>query len=155
MSGARGFSLIETLVALVVLSIGLLGIAALHVDSVRNGQSALQRTRAVTLAADMADRIRANPLGDYDVGSGMAAPLPQKVCADGPNGEASGPCTVEEMTAYDIWDWRTSLQGVRATGLPDGQGGIELDATTDPDSLVITINWTDKGQPNSYRLTVQ
>ena len=155
MNGTRGFSLIETLVALVVLSIGLLGIAALHIDSVRNGQSALQRTRAVNIAADMADRVRANPLGNYNIGAGFAAAQPSKLCADGPGAVATDPCTVAQMTAYDIWDWRTSLQSENAAGLPGGQGNIELDDTTDPDSLVITVSWTDKGQPNSYTLTVQ
>src|SRR4030095_6465661 len=58
-----GFSLVEALVALVVLSIGMLGIAALHVESLRSGRTALTRTVAVALAADMADRIRANRTG--------------------------------------------------------------------------------------------
>ena len=155
MNGAHGFSLVETLVALVVLSIGLLGIAALHIDSVRNGQSALQRTRAVNIAADMADRIRANPLGNYNIGAGFASQQPTKLCADGPGVEATDPCTVAQMTAYDIWDWRTSLQSESAAGLPGGEGIIDVDAATDPDSLVITVRWSDKGQPNSYTLTVQ
>lgn len=156
MTGARGFSLIETLVALVVLSIGLLGIAALHVDSVRNGQSALQRTRAVNLAADMADRIRANPLGDYDVGVGDAGAAPPQLCADGPgDATAPRPCSADEMSSFDVWQWRTALQGDSATGLPEGSGSIVRDVSTDPDSLVITVTWADKGQPNSYSLTVQ
>lgn len=150
-----GFSLIEVLVALVVLSIGLLGIAALHIDNVRNGQSALQRTRAVNLAADMADRIRANPGGDYDVGAGPAGAAPNPVCADGADGEAPGDCNASQMAAYDVWQWRTALEATAATGLPDGQGSVELDTSTDPDSHVIAVRWTDKGQPNSYRLVVQ
>ena len=44
--GQRGFSLIEVLVALVVLSIGMLGIAALYVDSLRSGRTAIHRTQA-------------------------------------------------------------------------------------------------------------
>ena len=60
--GQRGFSLIEVLVALVVLSIGMLGIAALYVDSLRSGRTAIHRTQAVILVSDMAERIRANPL---------------------------------------------------------------------------------------------
>ena len=56
-----GFSLIEVLVALVVLSIGMIGIAAMQVEGLRFGQQAVIGTRAVGLAADIADRIRANP----------------------------------------------------------------------------------------------
>lgn len=60
MSRSTGFSIVEALVALVVLSIGMLGIAALYVESLRAGRSAIYRTQAVNLASDMADRIRAN-----------------------------------------------------------------------------------------------
>ncbi len=150
-----GFTLIEVLVALVVLSIGLLGIAALHIDGVRTGYSALQRTHAVNLAADMADRIRANPAGDYDVGAGAAGAQPATVCADTVDGEAPTNCSPDQMAAYDVWEWRTALEPSSATGLPDGRGQIDIDTTTDPDSAVITVSWTDKGAPYSYRLTVQ
>ena len=57
---SSGFSIVEALVALVVLSVGMLGIAALYVESLRAGRTAVYRTQAVNLAADMADRIRAN-----------------------------------------------------------------------------------------------
>ena len=55
-----GFSIVEVLVALVVLAVGMLGIAALYVESLRAGRTAVYRTQAVNLASDMADRIRAN-----------------------------------------------------------------------------------------------
>ncbi len=56
-----GVSLLEVLIAVLVLSVGLLGIAGLQTANVRNTQSAHQRTVAVLLAASMAERIRANP----------------------------------------------------------------------------------------------
>ena len=56
----KGFTLVEVLVALVVMSVGMLGIAALYLEGLRAGRTALYRTTAVNLAADMADRIRAN-----------------------------------------------------------------------------------------------
>ncbi|MDH3768681.1 MAG: hypothetical protein OES99_09535, partial [Gammaproteobacteria bacterium] len=96
-----------------------------------------------------------NPNGDYDVGAGPAGPQPTTTCADTFNGEAPGDCTPAAMAAYDIWEWRSALNPTTATGLPDGQGRLDLDNTTDPDSMVVTVSWTDKGQPRSYRLTVQ
>ena len=57
---SRGFTLVEALVAMVVLSIGMLGIAALGIESLRASRAALVRTEAVTLATDMADRVRSN-----------------------------------------------------------------------------------------------
>src|SRR5512138_827355 len=57
---AAGFTLIEVLIALVVLAIGMLGIAAVYLEGLRASRDALLRTQAVILAADMGDRIRAN-----------------------------------------------------------------------------------------------
>ena len=56
----RGITMVESLVALVVTSVGMLGIAGLYVTGIKAGRSALLRTQAVNLASDMADRIRAN-----------------------------------------------------------------------------------------------
>jgi type IV pilus assembly protein PilV len=63
-----GFSLIEVMVTLVVLGIGLLGLAALQITGMRVNDGALMRTRAVMAAADLADRIRAQPAGFLDGG---------------------------------------------------------------------------------------
>ena len=60
MNKQSGFTMVEALVALVVLAIGLLGIAALYLDTLRAGRTAIYRTQAVALAADLADRIRSN-----------------------------------------------------------------------------------------------
>ncbi len=57
---ASGFTLVETLVAVLVLSIGLLGIAALQLSSLRSNSTATQRTQATFLAHDIIDRMRAN-----------------------------------------------------------------------------------------------
>ena len=71
---ARGFTLVELLIALLVLSIGMLGIAALFAESLQAGRSAQLRTQAVSIAADLADRIRANHVsaGAY-AGTGTGA----------------------------------------------------------------------------------
>src|SRR5262249_56408603 len=58
---ARGFTLIEALVALLVLSIGLLGVAALQLTSLRSNPSSSFRSQATLLAYDVVDRMRANP----------------------------------------------------------------------------------------------
>lgn len=74
----RGMSLVEVLVALVVLSVGLLGIAQLLVYGMRTSHAALLRTQAVNLVADMAERIRANPdeRADEDWVAAVVAMLP-------------------------------------------------------------------------------
>lgn len=60
---AAGFSLIEVMIAILVMALGLLGFALLQTMSVRFTQSANQRTQAANLAADMLDQMRVNRLG--------------------------------------------------------------------------------------------
>jgi len=72
---ARGFSMLEVLMALAVLSVGLLGAAAMLLDSLRVHGSALHRLGATQLARDMADRIRANPRARALYDTRSAAPV--------------------------------------------------------------------------------
>ena len=67
-----GFSLVEVLIALVIMSVGMLGIAGLYVQSMQAGRTSMFRHHAVTLAGDVADRIRANPTagGAYTAANG-------------------------------------------------------------------------------------
>lgn len=58
----KGFTLVEVLVALLILSIGLLGLAGLQAGGLRSNHSAYLRSQAVMLAHDMADRMRSNPV---------------------------------------------------------------------------------------------
>lgn len=89
---ARGFTLVEALVSLLVLSIGLLGVAALQLSSLRANNSASYRSQATFLAYDIADRMRANRAAAlanaYNIGFGEAT--------------ASSPATVAER---DLKDW--------------------------------------------------
>ncbi len=73
-----GFSLVEALVAVLVLAVGLLGVAALQMNTLRNNQGSLQRTQAVTLIYFMFDTMRANRAdaedGHYDIGKTCTVP---------------------------------------------------------------------------------
>lgn len=137
---ARGFTLVEALVALVVLSIGMLGIAALYVESLRAGRTALVRSVAVNLASDMADRIRANRAGGvaYEKDAADAGVLD----ADCEQAGASASCTPAVMADHDkaIWD----AEVIRS--LPGGTAQIDHDDTTAPDTYTITVSWTEVGQ---------
>jgi prepilin-type N-terminal cleavage/methylation domain-containing protein len=55
----RGFTLMEVLVAVVVMTVGMLGISMLIIEGLRTNRNAIYRTAAVSLAADMAERLRA------------------------------------------------------------------------------------------------
>ena len=105
---AQGFSIVEVLVALVVLSIGMLGIAALYVESLRAGRTAVYRTQAVNLASDMADRIRANR---------NARDAYALAANDSPTVQDCAPptpvvCTEAELAEDDMARWRALKHAV-------------------------------------------
>jgi type IV pilus assembly protein PilV len=140
-----GFTLVESLVALIVLSVGMLGIAALYVESLSAGRIALQRTEAVTLASDMADRIRANRDGGLGYAGGGGV-----VCNPALAGASSF-----DTAANDASCW---IADVAAT-LPAGLGSIAVDEATTPRNYTITVSWTESGQaaasPATYVLVLQ
>jgi len=143
---SRGFSLVEVLVALVVMSVGMLGIAALYLEGLRAGRTALNRTTAVTLAADMADRIRANSAaGAAYAGTG---PGTDGKCVNGPSD-----CTATQLAGDDWFTWRNEL----AAQLPEGSVG-EIDvAGPAPNTYTITVAWPEIGQddPATYTLSIR
>ena len=153
---SSGFSLVEALVALVVLSIGMLGIAALYVESLRSGRTALLRTQAVALAGDMADRIRANPAGRLAYGDVVTVNDTVAACAPGGAG-----CTATELAHHDKALWLQSIQGTANTSaaLPGATGTVVVDDTTTPPTYTITISWVESGQdaatPNTYQMRIE
>jgi type IV pilus assembly protein PilV len=155
----RGFSLIETLIALVVMSVGLLGVAALYVDSMQRGQSGLYTTRAVLLAGDMADRIRANPLGQADYAIDWAAmPDPGDECADTADGPAPGwptGCDPTQMAHYDVTTWKEALKPTSPLGLPSGDGRILVNTATIPATFLVQVQWRGRTETKVYSLSVQ
>ena len=129
-----GFSLVEALVALVVLSIGMLGIAALYVDSLRNGRTALRRTQAVTLAADMADKIRANRGAIKDFETVVTSTDTNTACAPGGTG-----CSRTALALHDKALWIYALQDA----IPGATGTITVTGTTAPAIYTIVITWPE------------
>ena len=140
----QGFSLIEVLVALVVLSIGMLSVATLYVRGLQFSQTALIRSEAVQLAADMADRIRSNSTATVSYGAGGA----NNNCIEG-----GIDCTPIQLAANDIFVRQNDI----ATKLPGGFGVILVNPGTLPSTYTITVSWIDRGSPGplSYILRVQ
>lgn len=125
-----GFNLIEVMIALVVVSIGLLGMAILQMTSLQQNQSAYHRSQATLLAYDITDRMRAN-MDEVDAGSYFAASgTPTSDCINY-TGAAAG-CTPAEMAANDLDEWQASI----ATELPQG-GGRVCRSDVDPNLVVL------------------
>lgn len=146
----KGFSLVEVLIALIVMSVGMLGIAGLYVQSMQAGRTSMLRHHAVTLAGDIADRIRANPTA----GAAYVA----TTGADNNCIAAGTDCTAAEMAAQDILTWQTQA----ASFLPvmgDGsqQVVVNFDAAAIPPLYTVTVRWdepTPDNIPPSYTIQV-
>lgn len=120
---SAGFSLVEVLVALVILSIGLLGLAGLQTRGVRDNHGAYLRTQATLSAKDLVDRMRANRsaalAGDYNVDFGV---------------EVAPGATV---AAEDLSQWQATL--VRLPG--PGQGKVAVNQANR--RVKVEISWDD------------
>ncbi len=130
---AAGFSLIEVLVAVVILAIGLLGIAGLQATSIRNNNSAYLRSQATILAYDIIERMRANNTlaknGSYGV-------------AMGSSGSGTG------MALIDVTEWKTVLGQM----LPSGDGSVVVDLAG---NATVVVRWVDQRNGNTLSLTTQ
>ena len=138
---AAGFSLLEVLIALVILSVGLLGIAAMISSSVKSNDSAYLRTQATALAYSIIDRMRTNQLaaqnGDYDIAIGTPAPGSSTIC----NGSGAN-CDSPTLAAFDLAQWKQSLTS-STNGLPSGDGSIVTTAIGGVTSVTVTVQWND------------
>jgi type IV pilus assembly protein PilV len=136
---SSGFSLVETLVALAVLSIGLLGLAMLQVQGMKFTNESYFRTQATVLAYDILDRMRSNKVG-ADAGSygKQAAPITGPPTAPSTCGDLGNTCTGSpDLAAYDLTRWYQS----QSTLLPGATSSItRVDATS---TYTITINWKE------------
>ena len=153
-SNQRGVTIVEGLVALVILSVGMLGIASLYVASLKSGRTALIRTEAVNLVNDMIDRIRAN-------GAGRGAYATASFSA----GQGSNPCNAggedacsnTELAKRDLNTWLAAVTNT----LPGGGTGATVTfvdgAGIAPDRYRVSVGWREAGedQPLTYGTSVE
>jgi type IV pilus assembly protein PilV len=125
----QGVTLVEAMIALLVISIGLLGIASLQLTAMNQNTSALNHSQAVWYAYNMSDRIRANitEFANYD-GIDTTNSYSQDCL--------SATCNNGQMRVADAADWATMI-----SNLPAGRGIIGSNA----DGLQVTVMWDDDG----------
>ncbi len=146
-----GFSMVEVLVALVVLAIGLLGIAALYLNSLQSGRTAIYRTQAINLAADLADRIRMNRTAQASYGSLFAdTEAVVATCS------TTGGCSDADLASTDLATWKDTV----AQQLPNGQGQVVVTAPVgagEPATYVVTVQWVEvnAAAPVTFQLGFQ
>ncbi len=140
----KGFTLIEALVAFLILSIGMLGVASLQLLSVRAGHSAAFRTVAVTKVEDMFERIRNNPTQVLNYDS-VATAGANNGCNDYSGSVSS--CSSANLVAYDIYEWEQELTASLSANIAVTTT-IEVTPPVigvSPLSLVvITVSWDER-----------
>jgi type IV pilus assembly protein PilV len=157
-----GFTLLEVLIALLILSIGLLGLAALQTTGLRSNQMASMRTLATQTAYDITDRMRANEMStgitrepatgkitynsandDYLIAFDASDPTATVDCA-------TAECTHQELALYDLAQWRAAVAllpgGKSEIVCQDEAGAACADGDVDfPNEInhVITVYWNE------------
>ncbi|PAV25161.1 type IV pilus assembly protein PilV [Tamilnaduibacter salinus] len=133
-----GITFIEVLVTMVIVGVGLLGVAAMTLDGLNNNRSAYLRTQASLLAYDMADRIRLNSgqassyAGFTTKGAGTSVPS----CLSNNSG-----CSPSKLVAADKAQWASAIQGSGGDFifLPAAQGAV----TQNGDEFTVAVNWVE------------
>jgi len=162
---ARGFTLLEVLVALFVLSLGLLGLAAMQMTSLSFNTDAYMRTQATILVYDIIDKMRTNPIGvasgEYDVPDTATADTKVNTytSCSGSGGtckcdSSTAACSVANLALFDLGTWYTKMEET----LPDAKTTakralIERDGATG--KVKITVKWVERDIPKDLTWEVQ
>ena len=121
--------MIEVLIAVLVLAVGLLGVAGMQLSALRSNQAAYERSVETIMASSIAERMAANRAsaqgGAYNLAMGGAA-------CPAPGGGT--------LASQDLTDWLTEMRGNGALG-PTSCGSVQCDALTDV--CVVTVQWND------------
>jgi len=160
---SRGFTLIEVMIAVLVLSLGLLGLAGLQATSLKANASAATRGQATLLAYDIIDRMRANRdaalAGTYNNALGTAP------TSGGSDCQANGAtCDGNAIAAYDLNQWKCLLGKWKTNNvcsttldidkglLPDGDGSVVVN---NGNEALVTITWTETRWEDGERVANQ
>jgi type IV pilus assembly protein PilV len=135
----RGFTLVEVLVSLVVLSIGLLGVGKLVLFSARANDSAYLRGQATELAYEILDNMRAN----RQVAMTQGYDTTLAAVPGNPGSCIAVVCTPGQIALYDVYSWKSRLPA-----LPSGQGSVVTAGT--PTTATITVQWDDAAAQSTF-----
>ena len=163
----RGFTLVEALVSVLIMSIGLLGVAALQTRSLGSTNTASKRSQAVSLASDLADRMRANrvaaDLTAANNNTNIAAADNSCRAAHYTHTHNPAACTPTQLAADDLQDWNTRIAAI----LPTGSGVVCQDSTPNDGAVgatacdglgsayAIKIFWTEKADNQAAALPLR
>ncbi|UPQ83460.1 type IV pilus modification protein PilV [Pseudomonas knackmussii] len=158
----RGATLIEVLIALLIFTVGLLGLAAMQLSSLQSTADSGQRSQSVWLMQDLIERMRANPDGtaaQYAAAPNCAA-LPARMCVDYYNPRSAAKvnasdCDAAQMAAFDAWEAQCSYAAIANFNNIDArfnsrdfitppQAGRLIGAAAVGNSLDLSVNWHNR-----------
>ena len=165
-SRAAGFTIIEVLVAVLVLAFGVMGSAAMQLAALRTRHQSSLLSNAVQLGSSMLDSMRANTgqmqssdLDNRYLGLDYDAAMPATPAAPGPVCFAGTDCSSAQMAGFDIAQWQRQLRGsvpggrfviCRDDPAAGGGGGMAWHCSGNPAALiVIKLGWTGKNPDGS------
>ena len=140
----KGFSLIEALVAFLILSVGMLGIASLQTMSLKSGHTAALRTVAVMKVDEILESMRSNPTALLNYSAGTADMGSDNGCSQ--TTVAASACTSAQMALDELFRWKRSL----IEALPNNAGttaSVVITPAVAPDILnlvVVSVNWNER-----------
>jgi len=138
-SNQKGFSLIEVLVTLIVMAIGISGLMAVQVNSMKNVNNSQYRTVATYFAYDMAERMRANPVG---LAAGAYNAINGSETNPGTSACKTATCSGADLAKVDAYDWNTAIKKLINEG---GLGANALGTVTAAAGLyTIQVAWTEQ-----------
>jgi type IV pilus assembly protein PilV len=137
----RGFTLVELLVAVVILSIGLLGVARLSLGSVQSNGSAFMRSTATELVQEIVAEMRANQPQAVSLGYNIALGANPGAA---PNCVTAA-CSAAQVATYDLANWTGRLAAL----LPSGKGQVSVAPSVNPTTgsteytATVSVQWND------------
>ncbi|WNC67628.1 type IV pilus modification protein PilV [Thalassotalea nanhaiensis] len=127
MPNINGFSLMEVLITMIIISFGMLGLAKLQLNAMVEVQSASYSNKAASFALQMTEAIAANPtaLTSYQLSSTQQVTSQISCLANN--------CTSPELAKHDVKLWQSNV----SKSLPSGQAEIEVTST----QAKVTVRW--------------